>query len=144
MVLLAKDIMDREVLVLDEATDVLTAARTMVERRKGYAILVRQPRREPVGIVTEWDLLEKVLAPGRSPQEVRLRDIASSPLQQCAPETPTDEVVSRMAERGVRRIVVRRGDEILGVITSRSVLANFRKYVDRVSAEIAGFRGPTG
>ncbi len=144
MVLLAKDIMDRDVLVLDEATDVLTAARVMVERRKGYAILIRGPGREPVGIVTEWDLLEKVLAPGRSPQEVRLKAIASAPLQECAPETPTDEVVARMAERGVRRIVVRTGDQVLGVITSRSVLANFRKYVDRVSAEIAGFRGPTG
>ncbi len=144
MVLLAKDLMDREVLVLDEATDVLSAAATMVQRRKGYVILTRHPGREPVGIVTEWDLLEKVLAPGRSPREVRLKDIASTHLQECGPETPTDEVVARMADLGVRRIVVRSGDQVLGVITSRSVLANFRKYVDRVSAGIAGFQGPTG
>ncbi len=144
MVLLARDIMDKDILVLDEATDVLTASRTMVQRRKGYVILLRGPRREPVGIVTEWDLLERVLAPGRAPAEVQLKEIASTHLQECGPDTPTDEVVTRMAQLGVRRMVVRSGDQVVGVITSRSVLANFRDPVDRVSAEIAGFRGPSG
>jgi CBS domain-containing protein len=41
MVLLAKDIMEKTVLTVDEAVDALTCARTMAQQRKGYAVLVR-------------------------------------------------------------------------------------------------------
>src|SRR5580658_3218788 len=69
MVLLARDIMDPEVLTVVSTVDALTCARTLVEKRKGYAI-VHRPDGSISGIVTEWDFLEKVLATGRDPSSV--------------------------------------------------------------------------
>ncbi len=138
MPLLAKDIMDPAVLTVDEETDALTCARTMVERRKGYAVLVRGASGPITGIVTEWDYLEKIVAPGVDPARVRMREIGVKEIHSCAPDTPTDEVVSTMATLGVRRLIVRRGDQVVGIITVRNVLANFREYIDRLSASIAG------
>ena len=140
MVLLAKDIMDRNFLSLDENLDALTAAKMMVEARKGYAVLTRSPGATIAGIVTEWDYLEKILAPGVDPAQVKLKDLASQTLQSCAPETPTDEVVTTMAKLGVRRMVVRKDDRVVGVITAKNVLAIFRQYIDKVSSEIAGYQ----
>ena len=137
MVLLAREIMDKDLLTIDEETDLLTCAQRMVAARKGYAISTRGGPRTISGIVTEWDFLEKIVAPGVDPRSVRLREIASAQIQACTPDTPTDEVASRMAQLGVRRMVVRTGDQVVGVITARQLIAIFRQYVDRVSAEIA-------
>jgi CBS domain-containing protein len=142
MVLVAKDIMEKAVLTVDEGVDALTCARTMAQQHRGYAILVR-PSGAIAGIVTEWDYLAKVVAPGLDPQRVAVREIATAEVDSCPPDTPTDEVVARMAEKGVRRMVVRSGDQLLGIITARTVLRMFREYVDKVSSEIAGYQAPT-
>jgi signal-transduction protein with cAMP-binding, CBS, and nucleotidyltransferase domain len=143
MVLLAKNIMDSSFLTMDEETDALTCARAMVAQRKGYAIVTRGPSKSVAGIVTEWDFLEKVFAPGKDASRVLLRELASSQLHSCAPETPTDEVVTTMAKQGIRRLVVRSGDQVVGVITTRNILATFRQYIDKLSSEIAGYQSST-
>lgn len=142
MVLVAKDIMERTVLTVDEGVDALACARTMAEQHKGYAILLRAPG-TIAGIVTEWDYLAKVVAQGRDAAQMKVREIATGVVDSCAPDTPTDEVVAMMAGKGIRRMVVRSGDQVLGIITSRTVLRMFREYVDKVSSEIAGYQTST-
>jgi CBS domain-containing protein len=138
MLQVAKDIMEPEVLTVDEATDALSCARTMAGRHKGYAVLVRAGA--IAGIVTEWDFLSKVVAAGRDPSQLAVREIATAVVDSCAPDTPIDVVVSTMAEKGIRRMVVRSGDRVLGVITARNVLSVFRAYVDKLSADIASYQ----
>ncbi|MGA9840363.1 MAG: CBS domain-containing protein [Thermoplasmata archaeon] len=139
MVLLAKDIMEKVVLTIDEGVDALTCAKAMAQQHKGYAVLLRPPG-TIAGIVTEWDYLSKVVAAGRDPASVGVREIATSVVDSCTPDTPTDVVVTTMAEKGIRRMVVRNGDQVLGIITARNVLRMFREYVDKVSSEIAGYQ----
>jgi len=142
MVLRAKDIMDTNLLTIDGEADALTCARRMVAARKGYAIVTRGSSAAIAGIVTEWDFLEKITAAGVDPSSVTVRSIASPEVQSCAPDTPTDEVATRMANLGVRRLVVRSGDSVVGVIASRHLIGIFRQYVDRLTAEIAGYQNP--
>ncbi len=147
MVLRAKEIMDTNLLKIDGEVDVLTCARSMVSARKGYVLVTRGQPPLVSGIATEWDYLEKVVAPGVDPTKLRLREIASPVVHTCSPETPTDEVAATMSRLGVRRLVVRTGEEVVGVVTSRHVLSAFRQYVDQLSSEIAGFQsthGPLG
>ena len=143
MVLRAKDIMDSNLLAVDEGTDALTCARRMVAARKGYAVVTRGGPTTVAGIATEWDFLEKIVAARRNPAEVSMKEIASPDVRGCTPETPTDEVVATMASLGIRRLVVRSGDQVVGVITSRNILSIFREYVDRLSSEIAAYHSTT-
>lgn len=129
--------METPVLTVDAATDALTCARTMSERHKGYAVLLKGGH--VAGIVTEWDFVQKVVATAADPARVSVESIATPTVHSCAPDTPTDEVVTRMAREGIRRMIVRSGDQVLGIITARTVLANFRQYVDQLSSEIAGY-----
>jgi CBS domain-containing protein len=131
----AKDVMETPVLSVDAATDSLSCARTMVARHKGYSVVVHAGH--VAGIVTEWDYLEKVVAAGRDPTKVTAGEIATPKVHSCAPDAPVDEVVSQMAREGIRRMIVLSGDQLLGIITARAVLANFRQYVDRLSTDIA-------
>jgi len=140
MVLLAKNIMDTSILAMDDETDALTCARAMTAKRKGYAIVTHGGPNTVTGIVTEWDFLEKVLVAGRDPSHVLLKELASSNLHACSPDTPMDEVVTEMAKLGVRRLVVRSGEQVVGVITTRNILSTFRQYIDKLSSEIAGYQ----
>jgi signal-transduction protein with cAMP-binding, CBS, and nucleotidyltransferase domain len=143
MVLLAKNIMDASILTVDDETDALTCARAMVAQRKGYAIVTHGGPKTVAGIVTEWDFLEKVVAAAADPSRIPIRDLASPDPQSCTPETPTDEVVTTMAKLGIRRMVVRSGDQVVGIITTRNILVSFRQYIDKLSSEIAGYQSPS-
>jgi CBS domain-containing protein len=139
MVLRAKDIMDTNILTIDSTANALECARRMAAARKGYAVVTHDGPTRIAGIVTEWDFLEKIVAAGRDPGTVPIPSIASEHVQSCAPETPTDEVATRMAELGIRRIVVRSGENVVGIITSRNLIRTFREYIDKISAEIAAY-----
>lgn len=139
MVLRAKDIMETSLLTVDGSLDALACARRMVAARKGYAVITHDGPTRIAGIVTEWDFLEKIVAPGRDPATTPVASIASTSVQSCGPDTPTDEVATTMAEHGIRRMVVRSGDNVVGIITSRNLIRTFREYIDKISAEIAGY-----
>jgi CBS domain-containing protein len=138
MVLLARDIMESKVLTVDGTINALACARTLAEQRKGYAVVLT-PTGGVAGIVTEWDFLEKVVAAGRDPAQTSILEIATPILRSCAPDTPAEDVVEMMASNGVRRMVVRSGEQVVGIITSRDILAMFRGYVDKLSRQIAGY-----
>lgn len=140
MVLRAKDIMDTSFLTVDEGMDALTCAQKMVERRKGYAVVTRGGPTKIGGIVTEWDYLQKIVAAQVDPTKTSVREIATPTVYGCPPETPTDEVVATMANLGVRRMIVRTDDRVVGVISAKNVLAIFRQYVDKLTSEIAGYQ----
>jgi signal-transduction protein with cAMP-binding, CBS, and nucleotidyltransferase domain len=136
MVRKAADLMDSAVLVVDSGTDVLTCAKQMTDHRQGYAILAGGEH--PIsGIVTEWDIVSKVVAAGIDPSTVPVSAIASKPVVTCSADLPTDQAVELMVARGVRQMVVTRGDHVVGVITTRTLLRSFRKYVDEISSDIA-------
>ncbi|HKN06674.1 MAG TPA: CBS domain-containing protein [Thermoplasmata archaeon] len=143
MVLLAKNIMDAAILTVDEETDALTCARAMVAQRKGYAIVTHGGPKTVAGIVTEWDFLEKIVAAGADPSRLLVKQLSSPNPQSCSPDTPTDEVVTTMVKLGIRRMVVRSGDQVLGIITTKNILASFRQYIDKLSSEIAGYQSPS-
>jgi CBS domain-containing protein len=135
MVLTVKDVMDRDFLVGPGTTTVDDASRQMVASRHGYFLLVDGGR--PAGIVTEWDLVEKVVAGRRDPATTTVAEIASAPVIACDEAESTDEVIARMVAKGIRRMVVTGGGQVVGVFGAKDVLRIFQQYVDRVSGDIA-------
>ncbi len=141
MVLYAKDIVEKEFLSLPAGTSVLEAARHMRDGRNGFAI-VATPDGKPEGIVTEWDLLARVIAEDRDPEAVELGDIMSRNLVSVDANAGIDQVAAIMAERGTRRVLVVKDGKILGVIRAQTILSRLKDYVDRLSAQIARTQTP--
>src|SRR5947208_11075071 len=141
MVLYAKDIVETDFLSLTPDTSVLDAAKAMATRHQGFAV-VTSPDKGPVGIVTEWDVLAKVVAEARDPARVRLGEIMTSTLVAVDPNEGIDRVARLMAEDGTRRVLVVKNAKVLGVIRARTILARMRDYIDAVSAQIARSQVP--
>ncbi|MCL5788740.1 MAG: CBS domain-containing protein [Candidatus Marsarchaeota archaeon] len=133
----AKDIMRTEFVSVDSSATVAEVVRKLVQSRRGFAIITTN--QTPVGIVTEWDFLEKLVDKGLDPSTTKVSELMNSPIVGCDKETPTEEVVEMMVKRGIRRMVITDGDKVVGTITSRDILNIFKKYVDEVSSVIARF-----
>jgi IMP dehydrogenase len=141
MVLLAKDIVEKDFLSVPYGVTALEAAKQMKSSRHGFVVIVNAEGR-PEGIVTEWDYLSKLVAEGKEPSKVRLEEIMSTNLVTVKPNDEIDSVSQMMSERGIRRVLVVEGDKVLGVITARTVLGRLRDYINRVSTQIARLQTP--
>ena len=141
MVLFAKDILDKDFLLLDENATVLEATRLMKATKHGFAVI--GPVASPKGIVTEWDVLSKVVAEGVDPGGTRVKDIMTTDMVTVTPDTAIAKVSMIMSQRGVRRLLVKQGDEVIGFVTAKTVLARLNDYVDKVSEQISRLQGPS-
>ncbi len=141
MVLVAKDIVEKEFLSLSRETTALEAARQMKAKRHGYAIIASSVG-SPEGIVTEWDYLSKIVAEGRDPSHVRLGDIMTSDLVSVDANVGLDQVAQLMAQKGIRRVLVLKDHRVIGVITAAIMLSRLKEYVDKVSSTIARLQSP--
>ena len=141
MILYAKDIAEKDFISLDGDADAFMAARTMRDRKHGF-VIVTSKEGKPVGIVTEWDYISKLAAENRDPTKVLLKDIMSTNPVSVDSDLGIDEVSQLMSKKGIRRVLVVSHGEVIGVITSRTVMACMREYLDTISTQIAGLQGP--
>jgi CBS domain-containing protein len=140
LVLYAKDILAKDFLSFSKGTSVLEASRAMKASRHGFAIV--GATETPEGIVTEWDIVSKVVAEGRDPAKVLLSEVMTSELFTVKANEGIAAVAKVMSEKGVRRMLVKDGDMIIGYITEKTVLANLEDYVDKVSSQISRLQAP--
>jgi signal-transduction protein with cAMP-binding, CBS, and nucleotidyltransferase domain len=140
MVLYARDIVEKDFLSLSAGSSVEEAAKAMKASKRGFAIV--GPADDPHGIVTEWDVLAKVVAEGRDPKTTTLGEVMTTDLLSIDGGAGLAEVAQLMTERGVRRLMVKDGGKIVGFITSRTMLARMNDYVDKVSSQISRLQTP--
>lgn len=76
----------------------------------------------PVGIVTERDIIYKVVAEGKNPSSVRAESIMSSPIHTVDKDSKVGEAVAQMGRLEVRRLGVTDKGRLVGLITQKEVI----------------------
>lgn len=120
-------------------------------KARGHTSVLVARRGLPVGIVTERDILYRVVAEGRDPKVTRIGDIMSSPLITIGPKAKLGEAITLMASKHVRRLVVMEGRKLLGVLTLMALVGGLTTRVailpevekDSVSCPYCGYRFKT-
>ncbi|MCD6464591.1 CBS domain-containing protein [Candidatus Woesearchaeota archaeon] len=117
----AKDWMSKPVLSCKKETSVKEAAELMAHNNVGCLIVVDKDK--PVGIVTERDLLIKLVAPGLNPEKLQIQDIMTPKVYTVDEDTPLLDVCRLMKRHKCRRIlVVDKEGKPVGIITSRDLI----------------------
>ena len=114
------DIMSSPVVTVDGEANVRDAALKMTDRRIGSIIITE--RGQPIGIVTERDMLERVVSLCRDPCDTRMKEIMSSPLITVPKETAILEAMRKMREKGISRLVVMEDNVLLGIVSERDII----------------------
>jgi CBS domain-containing protein len=113
------DIMSRDVFTTTTETPMATAAKTMGERHIGSLVVVKFGT--PVAIVTERDLLSKVLAGGLDLKRTLVEEIMSYPLIKICPNLEIREAARTMIHKKGRLVVFECG-ELAGIITASDLI----------------------
>ena len=103
-----------------EAT-VLQAAKLLSEKRVGAVVVTSGPK--VIGIFTERDLVNRVVAAGLDPSQTSVGQVMTSPVVCCQPQTTKAECVKVMTERRIRHLPIADHEELVGMISIGDILA---------------------
>jgi CBS domain-containing protein len=144
MVSQVKKYMTKKVNTIDYDATVTEAANMMSgdEDYKGYVIVLQKGK--PIGIVTERDLVNKVIVGGLKPSKTSVSDIMSTPLITVDPEDDLLKASQVMKEQNVRKLIVVRDEIIYGIITAKIISQNVQDYVDRSIRDIVRWTASLG
>jgi CBS domain-containing protein len=119
-----KDLMTKDVVTIEADKTVVEAAALMSEKDIGD--LVVMDGSTPVGIVTERDLVRRVLAE-RKPVSTKVSKIMTTPLKVIDPDAPIKEAARRMVNKKIRRLPVIKNNKLVGILTA----ADFAKHLSK-------------
>lgn len=116
-----QSISQKHVISLGPNASVREAAGVMTRANCG-SVLVMEPPDIVLGIVTERDLMTRVLARALDPERTTLREVMTPHPICVPPEMPVSDAVVIMIERGFRHLPILSGKKILGVFSVRDAL----------------------
>jgi signal-transduction protein with cAMP-binding, CBS, and nucleotidyltransferase domain len=114
------DLMTETLISLSSDKTAMEAARVMTHRRVSSVLVSR--RGETCGIITDHDIISRVVAKGLDPNEVSIAKVMSSPLITVSDEAGIDEAAKKMAAQKVRRLVVERNHQKIGIIGESDII----------------------
>ena len=113
--LLVKDVMITQVMTVDVGVTVREAAKKMSESGIGSLITVENGR--TVGILTEGDMLKRVIAEGKDPVKTTVKEIMSSPLVVAGPNMDLGVAVELMFQKKIKQLPVVQDNKLIGLVT---------------------------
>ena len=119
--MVVKDVMSSPVVTTAEEAPSNHVANLMQENDLG-CVIVTNKAGKPIGIITERDLVLRVLAKNLTPASVTAKEIMTSPLVTIEPEATINDAARRMSRLDIRRLGVLYKDNLVGIISSKDIL----------------------
>jgi CBS domain-containing protein len=110
----------REVYFLREDQTIREAARYMTERRVGASAVLSGTRL--VGILSERDIMGRVVAPARDPDATTVADVMTRDLVWSAVGDTHEDGLRKMKQAGCRHLPVVEGDRLVGMVAQRDLM----------------------
>jgi len=129
-----EDVMVKDVVTLDENLTVKEAAEVMNKFEIGCLIAVRKGK--AMGIVTERDLLKRVVAEAKDSTKTKVKDIMSSPLVVVEPNMDLGEAVKLMFQMKIKKLPVVDGKRLVGLVTLTDI-ARFQPQMIKILKQLA-------
>lgn len=104
-----------EVITIEANVAVRKAVRLMNDREIGCLVVVQDGK--PTGIVTERDMLKRVLVAGRDPRAVEVDEVMSKPLLFMEPEKEIEDAVKLMFKHKIKKLPVVENERLVGLVT---------------------------
>lgn len=118
--MIVRDVMAKNVKTVKTDDTVHSAVQKMNKFDIGCVIVVSSGR--PVGIITETNILRRIVEPRLDPMTVWVKDIMSSPLTTIEPSAMLEEAAKIMATRKLSRLPVMEGDKLVGLISTTDIV----------------------
>ncbi|NPA74829.1 MAG: CBS domain-containing protein [Euryarchaeota archaeon] len=118
--ILVREVMSRSPAVVPADMTVREGAELM--KKRGISTLIVESDGNYVGIVTERDMITKIVAEGNDPAETTLRDIMSHPVVMISQDESISTAARVMSRRRIRKLPVIRGKELVGLLSENDIV----------------------
>ncbi len=109
------DIMTRDVITIEIGKTVREAVEIMNEKEIGCIVITKNEA--PIGIVTERDVLKKIVVEGRDPQKTRVEEIMSSPLITGSPNMTLENAARLLVLKRIKKLPIVDKGKLVGIVT---------------------------
>jgi CBS domain-containing protein len=127
---------DRKVCSIEADSSVLEAARYMMEQRIGALPVLRNG--ELVGIFSERDIMNRVVAVGRLPGSTKVSEVMTANPKAVNVEETIENCMYLMREFGFRHLPILDGKELKGLVSSRDILLRYISLKEAEQRRMAG------
>jgi len=134
MSLKVEDAMVKEVMTIDENATVKEAAEIMNKFEIGCLIAIRKGK--AMGIITERDILKRVVADAKDSTKTKVKDIMSSPLVVVEPNMDLEEAVRLMFQMKIKKLPVVDEKRFVGLVTLTDI-ARFQPQMIKILKQLA-------
>ena len=127
--MLVRDIMSSPVITIDEDETSNKAAVSMEKNDLG-AVIVTNEAGKSIGIITERDLVIRVIAKNLKPDTIKCKEIMTTPLVTIEPEATISDAARRMTRLDIRRLGVIYKGNLLGIVSSKDILGVMPELIE--------------
>ncbi|MGB9728260.1 MAG: cyclic nucleotide-binding/CBS domain-containing protein [Thermoprotei archaeon] len=127
-----RDVMESGVVILDGNLSAMDALKAMLENQV-WSIVV-SINDLPSGVVTDRDLLRRVVAKGLDMNKTLLKEIMTSPLITISPDATFAEAWKLMTEKNIRRLYVVEKGKIIGRVTQTGLFNKLLEVMMAISS----------
>jgi len=110
-----KDIMVKEIVTVDPATRIRDAVELMNKNEIGCLVVMKKGK--PIGIMTERDVLKKIVCGCKDPEQTRVSEIMSKPLIVGKVDMDWLEAVKLMLNQNIKKLPILDGERLVGLVT---------------------------
>jgi len=129
--LLVRDVMSSPVITTQEDAPANKVAELMDKQGLG-CIIVTGKGAKPLGIITERDLVGRVLAKNVKPDALKAKEVMTSPLITIEPDETISEAARRMSRLNIRRLGVIYKGQLIGLLSSKDILAVMPELLETI------------
>ena len=133
-----EDVMTKEVITIDETATIKEAAEIMDKNEISCLIALRKGR--AIGIITERDLLKRVIVEAKNPEKTKVGKVMSSPLAVVAVGTDLETALRLMFLKKIKKLPVVNKESILGLV-SLTDIARCQPAIITLLKTLAAARG---
>ena len=122
-----RDIMQKNVITIEKTKKAQDAAIILKDKEISFLVVVNDNK--PIGIVSERDIVRKIVADNKESQSTPLETIMSNNFKWVEPNASIESAVQKMLNNNIRRLVVLENDELAGVITQTDLTEFLRSKI---------------
>lgn len=141
--MIVKEVMTSPVVTVEETASANKVAELMLDNKVGCVIVVDKAG-NAIGIVTERDLVVRVLAKNAASSSEKAKDFMTSPLVTVEPEASVTDAARMMSKKDIRRLGVLYKSKLVGIVSSKDILDVMPELLEIMQEQtrIEGAGGP--
>ncbi|MGQ9538297.1 MAG: CBS domain-containing protein [Candidatus Bathycorpusculaceae bacterium] len=129
--MLVRDVMSSPVITVEEEATTNHVSELMDKHGLG-CIIVTNKEGKPIGVITERDLVTRVLAKNLKPDSLKAKDVMTSPLITIEPSETISEAARKMSRLNIRRLGVVYKGQLVGLVSSKDILSVMPELIETI------------